>query len=749
MRGTRWLLLLAMVAIIGAVGYTYRAQKRFLRGQNPPKPQALSPDLNFSAEHYHLRKSGSNGTLFEITAQDFRQVKDSSKVDLTGVELKLYKKTGNAYDLIKSAAATFYAGENRLYSDGDVEITLAVPEAGEPPPSLVSIRTSGVNLDTNTGKAETDRASSFVFRHGTGKSTGASYDPTSRELQMKKDVEVDWKAANPHGAPMKIEASSLTYHEATSEIWLKPWGRLTRDHTVVEGYESVIHLQDEAIRKVETNRAHGSDEYPNRKLQYAADGLWVDFGDDGLVEKIYGEGNARLASTAATSETDISASRVDLVFEQHEGQSTLAHVNAKGDSVVTSKPLPAAGRQPGETHVLRSDAIELKMRPGGQEIETVWTHAPGKLEFVPNLPAQHHRTLDGQEMVIAYGPQNRIDSLRVKEAKTQTDPTAEERKRNEAVTRTASHDMLARFQPNTSQLMTIEQSGDFTYDAGERRARAVKATLNSEENVMLLETTARVWDTAGSTAADHIRLDQRTGNFTAEGGVQSTRLPETGQKNPGMLSSDEPLQAQARKMVSSNRNRTVHYEGGVHLWQGANRIEANTVDVDREKQILVADGGVVTNLWEEPKDEKKKAAAPVLTVVHAAHLVYTDQTRLADYSGGTVLARPGLQVKARELHAYLAEANADSRLEKAYADGAVEIVDTAGGRTRTGTAEHGEYYPEDQKVMLRGGAPELVDTAKGTTQGKELTYYANDDRLQVNGSADQPVKSRIRRKKGS
>jgi lipopolysaccharide export system protein LptA len=136
----------------------------------------------------------------------------------------------------------------------------------------------------------------------------------------------------------------------------------------------------------------------------------------------------------------------------------------------------------------------------------------------------------------------------------------------------------------------------------------------------------------------------------------------------------------------------------------------------------------------------------VLTVVHAGHLVYTDQNRLADYTGGALLNRPTLQVKARELRAFLAEANADSRLEKAFAEGAVEMVQTGANRTRTGTADHGEYYPDEQKVILREGKPQLVDSLKGTTHGAELTYFANDDRLLVNGSAEQPAKSRIRRK---
>jgi lipopolysaccharide export system protein LptA len=307
--------------------------------------------------------------------------------------------------------------------------------------------------------------------------------------------------------------------------------------------------------------------------------------------------------------------------------------------------------------------------------------------------------------------------------------------------------MVAHFEPNSSQVASIEQKGDFVYDEGGRRARAAKGTLDSKANVMVLETGARVSDESGSTSADRIRMDQRSGNFTAEGHVNSSRLPDKGQKTSGMLAADEPLQAQAPKMESTNRNRTVHYEGGVTLWQGANRVEADTVDVDREKQTLVADGNVITSLWEQPKDEeKKKSAKPVLTVTHAAHLVYTDRDRVAVYTGGVLVNRPNMQVKAKELRSFLADDSADSRLQKAYADGAVEIVQKSPDRTRTGTSEHAEYYPDEQKVLLKQGQPQLVDSVTGTTHGDELTYFANDDRLLVNGSAKQPAKSQYHRK---
>jgi lipopolysaccharide export system protein LptA len=415
-----------------------------------------------------------------------------------------------------------------------------------------------------------------------------------------------------------------------------------------------------------------------------------------------------------------------------------------------------AGKELSETHILRSENLEMKMRPGGKDIDRVITHAPGTLEFLPNLPAQHHRMMSGNDMLIAYGAQNRIDTFHATDVKTTTDPSAEERKNAEEHKRgvlppsvTASRELSAGFDPKTNKLSTMEQQGAFAYDEGDRHARASKASLDNGSNVMLLESSARLWDSTGSTTADRIRIDQRTGDFTADGNVKSSRLPEKDSKKNGqLLNGDEPLQAQAAHMQSVDRNQTVHYQGNAMMWQGANRIQADKIDLDRKKKDLVADGSVISNLWEEPKEEdKKKGAKPVLSIVRAPHLVYTDADRLAIYTGGVQLTRPNMLVKSRELRAYLAAEGADDRLEKAFADGAVQIVQTVPGRTRTGTAEHSEYYTNDERVVLRGGAPLLVDSVAGKTQGPELIYRADDGSLQANAADGNPVQSRMVRNK--
>jgi lipopolysaccharide export system protein LptA len=756
MRGARWLLLVAIAAILGGVAVKYRASKKAQHDQAIPAPAALSTDLNSSAQHWQYRDTDhkTGRIMADIDAEGMQQVKDSLRVDLKNVTMKLYNKPGDKYDLVKSAAAAFSAGDHHLFSEGEVEMTLGVPAQGQAIHQSVTVKSSGVSFDTINNQVDTERPCSFTFQNGTGQSTGAFYDPAKRELLMKRDVEVHWQPVGPHAKPMKIEAASLTYHEATSEIWLKPWGRMTRENTVIEGNDAVLHLDNRRIRKVDAIHAHGTDDYPNRKLRYQADVLWVDFNDQGKAQKVVGEKNAQLVSTSDASETTVTANLVEMHFEPRGNDNVLSYVTASGNGVVTSKPLPAPGRLLSETHILRSEAFEMIMRPGGREISSVATRAPGNLELVPNLPVQHHRTLEGKDMVIAYGPQNRIETFAAKDVKTTTDPTAEERKRNRAVSVTTSRDLRARFDPKTGRMVAMEQTGDFAYDEGDRKARAAKATLDSDQNIILLDTGARMWDATGSTSADRIRLDQHTGDFTAEGSVNSSRLPDKDQKkNSEMLSGDQPLQAQARKMDSRNRNRTIHYEGGATLWQGANRIQAETIDVDRETRGLVADGNVITNLWEEPKDDqKKKTAAPVLTVVHAQHLVYTETNRLAVYTGGVQLTRPGLQVKGKELRAFLAEAGSDSRLEKAFADGTVEILQSSKDLTRKGTGEHAEFYTDEQKVILQAPRAKMVQTPKNsgkpsTSEGTELTYFANDDRLLITGAPNEPANSRIVRSK--
>ena len=118
------------------------------------------------------------------------------------------------------------------------------------------------------------------------------------------------------------------------------------------------------------------------------------------------------------------------------------------------------------------------------------------------------------------------------------------------------------------------------------------------------------------------------------------------------------------------------------------------------------------------------------------------------------MVRPGLTVDSKELKAYLkdSDSNSDSSLDKALADGAVKIVSNhlkvgSARRIRTSTGEHSEYYAEEGKVIIQGGEALMVDSLKGSTSGKQLTWWEKDDRLLNNGDESTPAKSTLRKVK--
>ena len=745
MRSARWLLLAAILGILTVVGLTYRLQQKALKDGAIRRPPALPLNLNASAEDWQWSHTENGRSVVEVRARNFRQVKDSATFELERVELRLFHKEDGEFDRVECARAFFRQAESSLQSDGDVEITLGVPKTGAVEGALVSIHSSGVKFDTKTGTASTDRPAAFQFRNGDGRSVGAAYDPEKRDLHLFSQVEINWRSPNGKGKATKIETGELIYKEAESLIVLFPWARLTRENSVLEASGSTyVRLKQGVIQSVDAEKARGRDSYPNRQLEYSADQVTVHYTEQGEVESIEARPNARLTATSKSSQTNLASQSVHLYFMNREGDSVLDHAVASGAARIESKPPPDGKKPLPDTRILTSETIGMIMRAGGEEIDTIETRAQGQVEFLPNRPDGRRRRMTGERISFAYGDRNQLRSVRAVKVTTITDAT-----KRIPESRTTSENLLAEFDPQTGELDRLEQWDNFRYEEGQRKATANKATFFSQSNVIALETGARVWDPDGSTAADEIRLDQDKDEFTAQGHVSSSRLPEKKKKpgvsppGQGLLAEGETLQAQADRMTSASRNTLIRYEGNAVLWQGANRIRAGQVVIDRKQRRLEAQDNVRTEFIERPKDAKSR---PKYTAVTAAALVYTEQDRLAHYTGGTLFEQAGMRVKSSELRAYLADEGADSTIDRAFADGKVEILQRAKDRTRKGAGEHAEYYVEQGKVILRGGNPVMEDSVKGITRGTELTYFTNDDRLQVSGAAKDPAVSVLTRK---
>lgn len=801
-----------ILAIAAVLWGAYKIKKAKLQAAAPTPPAPLTVSLTSDADNWCWAQNKNGKPMVQICAKSAKYLKDAGKMELDYVELKLYLKDGQHYDLVKSPKAVFSQNEGKMFSDGEVEITIDVPISGKPPHQLTSIKTTGITFDSKSGQAQNDQPATFKFENGEGSCVGLFYDPDVHELHMNSKVDIRLTGKGKRSKPMHVEAERLVYQEFASKIFLGPWSKLTRDNTVVDAGGSVIALKDQEIDTIDAEHAHGVDSYPKRNLNYAADALHLTYNADGELDKMTGVGNAHVTSISKGSATTVKANMVDMYFENDSNENVLRRTLANGNAYVEATPEPTPDGKKAETKIIHSETIELKMRKGGKELEEVASRVPTSLELVPNEPTQHHRMLHGAEMTILYGPQNQIQSLASTKVTTDTDPLPapppkpgqKPKQQNLSVSHTASDFMSAEFDPKTSRMKKMKQWGHFTYEEGERHAVGETADLNNETNVMDIDQHARVSDASGSTNGDHIKLTQNTGDFDATGHVTTTRLPESKKPASSMLDDDAPSQGAGDHVWSANKNRLVHYEGHAVLWQTSNRISADRIDIDRDKKILVAAGNVVSEFLDQDKakDDNKGKPAPVssradsspvaavnaqamvmaakpepfngipapvpadapaaapkpltYTVVRAPKMVYTDATRVADYSGGGVeLTRPNLRVKGDQIQAFLnpKDSSQDSRLNHAYADGKVEIWDKLVDRTRTSAGDHGEYYTADSRIVIRGNNAQMVDSKKGEiTRALELTYFSDDDRLLVNGKPNEPgkpvepVKSRLHRK---
>jgi lipopolysaccharide export system protein LptA len=756
MRSLRWLLLVAIAILAAALFGTYRSQRARAKASQRAVPASVPLGTSANAIDWEWGKSTPDGKpAVEIRAKHYTQSQDNNKSDLKEVELQIYTKDGKHYERVRSPEAVMTVSDKKLYAPGEAEITLDVPVQGDPPHPLTSITAAGINFDSESGHAVTDRHVSFKFDGGEGTSEGASYDPDSRTLHLDRDVMVNMRGKEPNSTPMKIEAGELTYTEKEGVIHLGPWSRMTRDQTIINAGASVVKLLDKKIDTIDAVDAKGTDKRPGRDLEYSAAAVHVKYTPEHLMESLSGTGDARLVSHGKGSDTTMLGDHVDLFFNTETGESDLSSAIARGHGSIESKPTPDPKGATGDTKIMKSDVLNLFMKPGGKDLSRVTTNTPGTLEFLPNQIVRHRRLLKAEQMDVLYGDKNDVQSFHAVGASTETYPSEDERKRKKSgldTTYTSSKTIDATFD-DKGQIKTMKQTDDFRYTEGVRKAQSDYATLDQAKNVMDLENHARIADDTGTTVGDHIEMQQSTGDFDARGHVSTTRLPDAKKSSSDMLDKDEPTQGVADRVVSANRNHLIHYIGNAVLWQSSNRIQADRIDVDRDKKSIVADGQVVSQFQDDDKNKDKKTAPsqPVFTVVKAPHMVYTDADRLAVYTGGADFWRPTLTVKCVTLKAWLNDKDhdQDSRLNHAFGDGSVNIVQVAPDRRRVGTGEHAEYYTEDGKIVLSGGEPKMDDTLKGTTSADKLTYFTDDDRLIVEGTPKKQVRTHLVRKKRS
>jgi lipopolysaccharide export system protein LptA len=284
----------------------------------------------------------------------------------------------------------------------------------------------------------------------------------------------------------------------------------------------------------------------------------------------------------------------------------------------------------------------------------------------------------------------------------------------------------------------VSQQGDVRFADGDRKASGARGRYLPTTETVELSGSPQATDGPLTITAKVLRLRQRSGEAEAQGEVKTTYRVAGGPPGGALLSSGDPIHVTAASM--SAHPPTAHYAGGARLWQGSNIVQAPTLDFDRERRSLVAQGSAaqpVSTVFVQPDKQGKLTAVNVT----GARLTYSDLERKARFEGGVALKSADQTVTAEVMEIYLLPgagkaapaSGSASQVERVVATGPVVIE--APGRKATGTRL--VYTAAEGKFELTGDAahpPLLTDAGHGTATGDSVTFYNHGDRVVVGSS---------------
>jgi lipopolysaccharide export system protein LptA len=306
-------------------------------------------------------------------------------------------------------------------------------------------------------------------------------------------------------------------------------------------------------------------------------------------------------------------------------------------------------------------------------------------------------------------------------------------------------------------VLDIRQEGNFRYNEpdtknsplgpGGRFAYADRARYTPDDDVLTLTGSPRIVDGGMTVTANTVRIVRRSGDAFAQGSVKTTYSELQQNPDGAILATRDPVHATSNSMNVQRQSGIARYLGNARLWQGANVVEAPTIEFDRPNRSLVAQGTAstpVTSVFVQT--DKNGKTTPV--VVTAARLVYNDFNRRARYTGG-VLARGDamtmtsasadvilMPAKNRSAHS----AASPSQLDRIIALSNVVVQQ----QDRRATGEKLVYTAADETFVMTGGPPLLADSQHGTIRGDSLTFHSRDDKVLVESNESSRTVTRTR-----
>jgi lipopolysaccharide export system protein LptA len=784
----------AMVLTAAVIGmYIYaRLRTRDVRQRVPNK---LGIEIKQTANGFQFSKSDGKRTLFSVQASNVKELKLNGRAELHNVSIILYGRDSSRYDRIAGDDFAYDPKTGDVSAKGEVHIDLMANPAGASQPDqsapttikdAIHLRTRDLVFNRESGNASTTERVEFSTPQASGWAVGAFYAGKSNVLTLGSQIHVEISGTN--AAVIEAQHGAIT-SDPRQIVLDHP--HLDRQGGMLEADRAILHLgPDDNVESVMANgnvvafaryapkrsqnqmaweiRSHAEqaellltgddnrlrtmtltgnvhiEQSGPRPMQGEAGRVILNFAGDNQLQSARATDGARLeqeasgtsARGASPENYQVSAPTIDFIVV--EGN-RLERAETSGAAKITI----ASSQTPGFSTALRSGRDGRKT--GGTQ-NTVVT--AGK--FVANFA-----TADGKTYPTAIhgAPDARIVSF------SAGDP--------ERVSTSDAVDAV--FLPQGG-IESVTQTGNVFYTDNqplEKRVQAWAANAHyaPADKILTLSGSPRLTSGSMTTTAETIRINRATGEAAAETDVKSTYSDLKEQPDGALLASASPIHATARSMVAQSNPGIAVYNGSARLWQDANAIEAPTIQFDRDRRFVTAQGSaehpVQTTLvqankesGETPAPTKKTRKGSALgksspITITARRLTYADSDRKIHYEGGVMAKGEDFTASSKTLDAYLrargqsagTQAFASAgQLDRMVAEGDVLVQEPS----RRAEGEKLVYTAADDRFVLTGGPPSIFDAEQGKITGVSLTFFRRDDRVLVEGEASTPVVTRTR-----
>ncbi len=760
---------MAAITIVLVVGGYYFARRVVVNRARVEIPKRLGVGIQQSTEGFTLSKSEGGRTLYTVRASKAVQFKSGGRAELKDVSIVVYGRKSDRFDQIYGADFEYDPETSEIRARGEVHIDLEADAKGPqradqaPPEELknpIHLRTSGLVFNQKTGVAGTREAIEFRIPQASGTAVGARYDSRASALRLESEI--------------RVTISGREKAELTAAR-----GEVTKDPR-----RAILH-------EVRIERAQGS---------MSADRVTIFLGDDNSVERVLAEGNLQAADEAsrlrapraefllaksgelrsatasggvavdASGDSEMHAEAATVRLEFASGN-RVTQVRAAGNTHFTRLPHPRSGRRPArrppeggdQAMELAAETVDFSLGNNGSLTSAV-TGGASRITLAPlhedgkPTPAT---VITAGRFTADFAGRNRLRSVHgAPNARVVSSSPGEPDKVS------TSQELEVAFGP-TGGIATLVQEGDVRYSEGARSARAEKARYTPGLDELVLTGSPRYTEGAITTTAKLLRLNRRAGEASAEGEVKTTYLPAGARGGDGLLSGADPIHVTAAAMNARTSSSVARYRGEARLWQGANLVEAQTIEFDRERRTLLAlgsggageDGGTTQSRAGAPAStrvstvflhtDQNRKTTPV--TVTASRLRYGDTLRKASFEGGVTVRGADLTMTAEHAEVFLASRETASsagasRMESLVAEGGVVVQESR----RKATGHKLVYAAAEGKFVLTGNGgnpPSIFDAELGNTTGDSLTFFTRDDRVLVGSSSSSPTITQTRVKK--